>query len=73
MPPARRNNQGPSQAIGGEGEDDRRFAELFKPIKDLTENWEFPLARILEEYYDKLHDVQISIDGQTQKVRLRKL
>ena len=67
MPPTRRNTQGPSASIGGE--EDRRFAELFKPIKDLTENWEFPLARYLEEYYDELHDVQISIDGHTTKVR----
>ncbi len=34
--------------------DDQRFADLIKPIKDLTENWQVPLARYLEEYIEEL-------------------
>ena len=34
--------------------DDQRFSELLKPIKDLTVNWEVPLARYLEEYIEGL-------------------
>ena len=69
-PPRRISSTGPPSILsGGGGDDDQRFAELLRPIKDLTENWQVPLARYLEEYYDELHDIQISLDGQTTKVR----
>ncbi len=69
-PPRRTLSTGPPSIVSG-GEDDQRFAELLRPIKDLTENWQVPLARYLEEYYDELHDIQISLDGQTTKVSHR--
>jgi len=43
--------------------DDQRFAELLKPIKDLTQNWEVPLATLLSQYIDDLQHVTISFDG----------
>merc|ERR1712223_277495 len=48
--------------------DDIRFAELLKPIKDLTVNWSVPLAKYLEDYYEELHDLQINLDGHVTKV-----
>jgi hypothetical protein len=68
-PPHRRSSQGPPGSTCGDL-DDQRFAELLKPIKDLTENWEVPLARILKEYYDEIHEIQIDLDGKTTRVRL---
>ena len=44
-------------------EDDQRFAELLRPIKDLTTNWEVPLSRYLEDYIGELHELQINLDG----------
>jgi len=43
--------------------DDQRFAELLKPIKDLTTNWEVPLADLLSTYIDDLQHVTITFDG----------
>ena len=60
---SRRSSQGPSSVLSFD--DDSRFAELLKPIKDLTENWEVPIADYLAKY---LTDVQISVDGHTTKV-----
>ncbi len=45
---------GPSQP---EHPEEERFAELLKPIKDLTANWEVPLSRYLEEYIEELGDL----------------
>ena len=39
--------------------EDQRFAELLKPIKDLTQNWEVPLAEIMSEYMDVLQQVRL--------------
>jgi len=48
----------------GEGDiNDQRFAELLKPIKDLTQNWEVRLADILSEYIEDLQHVTITLDG----------
>lgn len=47
---------------------DVRFAELLKPIKDLTVNWSVPLAKYLEDYYEELHELQINLDGHSAKV-----
>ena len=44
-------------------EDDQRFAEILRPIKDLTTNWEVPLSRYLEDYIGELHELQINLDG----------
>jgi len=43
--------------------EDTRFAELLKPIKDLTANWEVPLSQYLEEYLDDLQSIPITFDG----------
>ncbi len=64
---SRRSSQGPSSVLSGD--EDLRFSELLKPIKDLTENWQIPIAQYLDEYYRGLNDVHISLDGQTAKVR----
>ena len=37
------------------GEEDRRFAELLKPIKDLTVNWNVPLAEYLQRLLPGTH------------------
>ena len=37
-------SQAPS-LLGAMNDDDQRFAELLRPIKDLTQNWEVPLSR----------------------------
>ena len=37
-------SQAPS-LLGALNDDDQRFAELLRPIKDLTQNWEVPLSR----------------------------
>ena len=58
----------PSQSQGNSSIDDVRFAELLKPIKDLTVNWSVPLAKYLEDYYEELHDLQINLDGHETKV-----
>jgi len=41
---------------------DPRFAELLKPIKDLTQNWEVPLAELLSDYIDDLQTLTITFD-----------
>ena len=33
--------------LGAMNDDDQRFAELLRPIKDLTQNWEVPLSRLV--------------------------
>ena len=43
--------------------EDPRLAELLKPIKDLTQNWELPLTEILSGYLDELQQVTITFDG----------
>jgi len=43
--------------------DDQRFAELLKPIKDLTQNWQVPLADLLSTYIEDLKHVTITFDG----------
>lgn len=65
MPPAKHST---ASQQSGYGDEEKRFVELLKPIKDLTENWEVPLARYLEEYYDEIHDIQISLDGRSSRV-----
>merc|ERR1719348_719820 len=39
------------------------FAELLKPFKDLTTNWELPLADLLSTYIDDLQHLTITFDG----------
>ena len=57
-----------SQAQDGV-ETDPRFSELLRPIKDLTQNWEVPLARYLEDYISELSDLNINLArGQNAKV-----
>ena len=51
-----------------QGDDEQRFAELLRPIKDLTANWNIPLAEYLENYYEELTELHIDIDGHTAKV-----
>ena len=41
---------------------------MLRPIKDLTANWNVPLAEYLENYYEELTELHIDIDGQTAKV-----
>ena len=43
--------------------EDQRFAEILKPIKDLTQNWEVPLAELLSEYIEDLQHLTITLDG----------
>jgi len=43
--------------------DDQRFVELLKPIKDLTQNWQVPLADLLSTYIEDLKHVTITFDG----------
>jgi len=52
-----------SQSASQSDVDDQRFAELLKPIKDLTQNWEVPLANLLSTYIDDLQHVTITFDG----------
>lgn len=52
----------PGSSIMG-SEDDQRFAELLRPIKDLTQNWEVPLSRYLEDYIEELSEVRINLGG----------
>ena len=59
------NSQMSSQVYG---EEDQRFVELLKPIKDLTVNWSVPLAKYLQEYYEELTELQINLDGKNTKV-----
>ena len=40
---------------------DQRFAELLKPIKDLTANWEVPLSSYLDEYIEELKDLDLPL------------
>ena len=35
--------------------------QLLRPIKDLTANWNIPLAEYLENYYEELTELQIDI------------
>jgi len=42
---------------------DARFAELLKPIKDLTQNWQVPLADILSNYMEDLQHIEVTFDG----------
>ena len=53
--------------------EDRRFSELMKPIKDLTKNWNLPLAEYLTTYYQEIvnanqADIEIQLDGRTTSV-----
>jgi len=52
-----------SQSASQSDVDDQRFAELLKPIKDLTQNWQVPLADLLSTYIDDLQHVTITFDG----------
>ena len=36
--------------------------------RNLTANWNVPLAEYLENYYEELTELHIDIDGQTAKV-----
>jgi len=56
------------QSSQGLGEEDRRFAELLKPIKDLTANWNVPLAEYLQDYYQEISEIHINLDGKTTRV-----
>ncbi|TRY62046.1 hypothetical protein TCAL_11151 [Tigriopus californicus] len=66
-------SSGPSSSQGGSGgsswpsswEDqvDARFQALLRPIKDLTENWQVPLSRYLEDYMEELSDLRINLEG----------
>lgn len=40
-----------------------RFAQLLKPIRELTQNWEVDLASQLGDYLHELEGVRISFDG----------
>ncbi|XP_062374190.1 condensin-2 complex subunit H2 [Sardina pilchardus] len=40
-----------------------RFAQLLKPIRELTQNWEVDLASQLGDYLQELEGVRISFDG----------
>ena len=40
--------------------EDPRFSELLKPIKDLTHNWEVPLADYLEQYMEDMRDITLT-------------
>ncbi|XP_063074121.1 condensin-2 complex subunit H2 isoform X2 [Engraulis encrasicolus] len=42
---------------------ENRFAQLLKPIRELTENWEVDLVAQLGDYLQELEEVQISFDG----------
>ena len=53
--------------VGSDGGDDPRFSELLRPIKDLTQNWEVPLARYLEDYISELSDLNLDL-ARGQKV-----
>jgi len=64
---SRRSSQGPPSLLNGD--DDQRFAELLRPIKDLTENWQVPLAELLDDYYEELTDIQIDLNGETTRVK----
>jgi condensin-2 complex subunit H2 len=44
-------------------DDDQRFAELLRPIKDLTKNWEVPLERYLEDYIVELSELHLHLDA----------
>lgn len=50
---------------GGAWEDqvDARFQALLRPIKDLTENWQVPLSRYLEDYMEELSELRINLEG----------
>ena len=40
---------------------------MLKPIKDLTANWNVPLAEYLQNYYQEI-TLEVSLDGKTHKV-----
>lgn len=68
-PPRRTTTQMSSQfSSQNYGEEDQRFVELLKPIKDLTVNWSVPLAKYLQDYYEELTELQISLDGKNTQV-----
>ena len=50
-----------SQSQREQDPEDQRFAELLKPIKDLTVNWEVPLSRYLENYIEELSDLPLGL------------
>ena len=55
-------NQGLTQSQSQDSTiEDQRFAELLKPIKDLTQNWEVPLAEIMSQYMDVLQQVKLKL------------
>ena len=62
------SSQFASQGSQNYGEEDQRFVELLKPIKDLTVNWSVPLAKYLQDYYEELTDLHITLDGRNAKV-----
>jgi len=47
-----------SQASSSQEAAEERWADLLKPIKDLTVNWEVPLSRYLEEYMEELGELE---------------
>ena len=67
-PPVRRMSSQSLSTAGYSPEEDRRFAALLKPIKDLTANWNVPLAEYLQDYYQEIHEIQINLDGRTTSV-----
>ena len=44
-------------------DEDVRFANLLKPIKDLTANWSVPLSNYLTQYHEELTQLEINLDA----------
>jgi hypothetical protein len=40
-------------------DEERRFAALLKPIRDLTENWDVDIAHLLEDYLEELEELRL--------------
>lgn len=57
-----------ASSLGDSTCDDQRFAELLKPIKDLTVNWEVPLSTYLQEYIEQLTENMALNGAQHAKV-----
>lgn len=55
--------QSPSAASQSQDPDEQRFAELLKPIKDLTVNWEVPLGRYLQNYFEEISELSLNLDN----------
>ena len=70
MAPPLRSTNGPGTLSSQTSnyEEDVRFANLLKPIKDLTANWNVPLSNYLTQYYEELTELEINLDGRTAKV-----